>query len=248
MTKSTVKYHNHTFSDKEIAQIARVSFDNFDNNGELVTNKKDFGLLGWLIIDGHTSPFRHPSISFIFEVSLDIFAQMSTHKIGVQMSDTAFNSKSYRYVSACEFDRVELREAVTNKKQGSGVVMDDKILDRMVTDSVASSYATYRNLIDIDIANETARRLLPQCTMTKVIATGTLNAWMNFVALRTAPNAQKEVRMVANQVNDILTPLYPMTMFWLHKLIAAQEKMRQALHAERKELLANYDNETWGIK
>lgn len=248
MTKSTVKYHNHTFSDKEIAQVARVSFDNFDNNGELVTDKKDFGLIGFLMTEGHTSPFRHPSISFIFEVSLDIFAQMSTHKIGVQMSNTSFNSISHRYKSPSQFDKVELREAVTNKKQGSGAVIDDPRLNKMVTDSVASSYATYRNLIDNGIANETARRLLPQCTMTKVIATGTLDAWMNFVALRTAPDAQKEVRMVANQVNSILTSLYPVTMFWLHKLILAQEKMRQELHKERRKLLANYNDETWGIK
>ena len=90
-----------------------------------------------------------------------------------------------------------------------GIVVPD-------TDSVESLFENikqaYMNMIANGVAPEQARMILPQATYTEFYMTGNLRAWAHFLHLRLDGHAQLEVQQVAQQVADILTPLFPVSM------------------------------------
>lgn len=240
MTKIKVTYLMHTDDDATIAQIARVSFDNLD---KITSTADDVGLLFYLMFAGHTSPFRHPIVRFLFDVPLDVFAQMSTHKVGVAMLDVSFNSKSHRYVSPSEIDAIEFREAVKDKKQGSGAQLNLPALRTQYNSVASEAWQAYTNAINAtsnNVAAECARRILPQATMTRIVGTGTLFAWLNFLELRNTDDTQAETRVVAAKIRSILKKHYPATMFAHDILCKKLQRMKKSLLDDKKNHVQKY--------
>jgi len=62
----------------------------------------------------------------------------------------------------------------------------------------------YTKLIREGVRKEDARFVLPEATHTELIVTGNLQAWLDFIKLRSNPAAQWEIREVAKQINNIL--------------------------------------------
>lgn len=67
----------------------------------------------------------------------------------------------------------------------------------------------YEHLIELGVAPEQARFVLPQGVLTEWVSTGSLYAWARFYNLRTDPHAQKEIQDLAKMVGEIIEPLYP---------------------------------------
>lgn len=240
MTKANVTYLMHTDDDATIAQIARVSFDKLDKK---TSTADDVGLIFYLIFEGHTSPFRHPTVRFLFDVPLDVFAQMSTHKVGVAMLDVSFNSKSHRYVSPSEIDEIEFREAVKDKKQGSGEPLNLPALRTQYNSVASEAWQAYTNAIDStsnNVAAECARRILPQATMTRIVGSGSLCAWLNFLELRNTDDTQAETRVVAAKIRSILKKHYPATMFAHDILCKKLQRMKKSLRDDKKNYVQKY--------
>lgn len=63
---------------------------------------------------------------------------------------------------------------------------------------------TYSKLIEDGYKKEDARCILPASISTKLLVVGNLQAWKDFLKLRTAPKAQWEIREVANEIESIL--------------------------------------------
>lgn len=64
---------------------------------------------------------------------------------------------------------------------------------------------TYHNFIEeYNIPKEDARYLLPNACKTRLVVSGNLQAWMDFIKLRTDKAAQWEIREIAEQIRDIL--------------------------------------------
>lgn len=59
------------------------------------------------------------------------------------------------------------------------------------------------------IAPEQARMVLPMSFMTEFYWTASFEAVMNVVRLRTAPDAQEEIRNLARQIQDIVVAAFP---------------------------------------
>lgn len=70
-------------------------------------------------------------------------------------------------------------------------------------------HGLYKHMINVGVAPEQARFVLPQGAMTEWVWTGSLLAFARFYNLRKKPNAQKEVKDLALLVGDIIAPLYP---------------------------------------
>ena len=58
------------------------------------------------------------------------------------------------------------------------------------------------------VAPEQARMILPQSMMTEWIWTGSLLAYARFYNLRSKPDAQKEIQIIADKVDKIMSVLY----------------------------------------
>ena len=70
---------------------------------------------------------------------------------------------------------------------------------------------TYLRMIADDVAPEQARFILPQGVFTEWVWTGSLQAWARFYNQRSDPHAQQEIQELAQMVDDIIAPLFPVS-------------------------------------
>lgn len=73
------------------------------------------------------------------------------------------------------------------------------------------AWDAYQNLLKLDVAKEVARMALPVNIFTKFYVTGNLRNWLSFLSLRAESHALYEIRAVAEQIEGILSELYPVT-------------------------------------
>ena len=66
----------------------------------------------------------------------------------------------------------------------------------------------YKNALDMGIAKEQARALLPEgLTQSTLYMAGTLRSWLHYCDLRCANGTQKEHMLIAEKCKDIITKL-----------------------------------------
>lgn len=229
-----VEYIEHWGSDLTPVNAARVSFDKESDwerqHWDPVTLKedvelrelsaKDAKLIHYLAKNKHTSCFEHQGATLRLKVPIFIARQIQRHRT------FSYNEVSRRYVK----DNLEFylpdkwRKAADNVKQGSS---DEEVPDGWALSAfglagtcaeleanmvVRTLKMCYENMLEHGVAPEQARMLLPQNLYTSFYMSGNLRAWSHFLSLRLDSHAQKEVQDVAQQVADILKPLYPVSM------------------------------------
>jgi len=184
--------------DMSVVKAARVSYGN-ESKGE----KEDQKLIQYLMNHNHGTPFEH--IVFTFHIKCPIFVarQWFRHRIG------SFNEISGRYTELCtEFHIPEMfRENKTANHQAS--IAGDFSEDDVASMRTEWDYAldivesTYHSLLEKGVAREQARAILPLGTYTEFYWTVNLRSLFNFLSLRTADDAQEEMRDYANVVKEI---------------------------------------------
>jgi thymidylate synthase (FAD) len=73
------------------------------------------------------------------------------------------------------------------------------------------AYATYERLVEQGVAREVARAVLPVGAYTEFFWTVNARSLMNFVSLRAAETAQREIRRYADAVETFLAQRMPVT-------------------------------------
>lgn len=69
---------------------------------------------------------------------------------------------------------------------------------------------SYRRLRDeYKLSRQEARDVLPLCVKTEMVMCGSVDAWLNFIKLRTAPTAHPDAQKMANEVKSLLMAQYP---------------------------------------
>jgi thymidylate synthase (FAD) len=191
-------------SDLTVVNAARVSL------GKEVTEftEKDARLLSYLAEHDHVSPFFHPQARFRLKMPIWMAREWFRHTVGFSR-----NEVSRRYVDDLpEFFLPEaLRTRSATKKQGSNddVHDQDELFRQFMVEECTGALATYTLLIGQGVCPEQARMVLPQSMMTEFIETGSLAAYARLVKLRTSPDAQKEIRDVAEMVSKAMSEAFP---------------------------------------
>jgi thymidylate synthase (FAD) len=221
-------------SDLTVVNAARVSFDkesylDFEEVGHPASLRyflkdKDAKLINYLAKHNHWSPFAHTSIQLRVKAPIFVGRQLVKHQVG-----GVWNEVSRRYVdSEPEFWFPEVwRGRPVNAKQGSSGVVDsaDTVLTAMsfhedltVTklelwpqDSVQLMVDHYNHMLKAGVAPEQARMILPQNMQTEWYWTGSLMFFCRVCRERLAPGAQQETREVAEQIAEIVAPLFPVS-------------------------------------
>lgn len=205
-------------ADIDVVNAARVSFAK--KSGELspgVLSYKDINLIRYLAEHNHVIPFAHPQIRMHLEVPLFILRQLERHKIGAISTekDVPQSEVSRRYVSGDPtFYKPDYwRPSAANKKQGSLDEQHPFSGDyQEIGENIYIACSTYyKQMIDDGICPEQARMILPQAMYTEVIITGSLLYWARVYNQRSDEHAQKEVQLVAAQIDEIMTPLFPVS-------------------------------------
>jgi thymidylate synthase (FAD) len=93
-----------------------------------------------------------------------------------------------------------------DKKQGSDGVVQTFVSD---WDTYNHPLKIYTDLLKDGVCPEQARMVLPQSTMTEWYWSGSLDAFADMCRLRLPSDTQQETRVVAQQINNIMQPLFP---------------------------------------
>ena len=234
------EYENHYLNDTAVANYARHSFaslaknftDNQNNNlirflargmakgdwFELVqqlesgmsAEEADELAVYLRKIPEHWVPFGHPQITLRMSAPVPIRTQCFKHKIGFVESE-----ESRRYIKSVPtfYFPEYFRKAAANVKQGSDDIPHER------NDYWMASYQqtcdegkdNYLAAIADGVCPEQARFFLPQGTEVNWVWTGSLYAYANLYNQRSDSHAQKEVQLLANQVDKIIQPLFPVS-------------------------------------
>lgn len=157
----------------------------------------------------HWVPFGHPQITLRMQAPIPIRVQAFKHKIGFVESE-----ESRRYISTRPevFTPPFFRAKAENVKQGSGDAHD--LSDAWLAEykrQTSKSVTLYQAMIHDGICPEQARFILPQGCEVNWVWTGSLYAFANFYNQRSDSHAQKEVQDLADQVGNIIAPLFPVS-------------------------------------
>jgi thymidylate synthase (FAD) len=207
MIKAT--YIDHMGSDLTVANAARVSFGKTsemedDPWGPPKLKAKDDKLIRYLAKHKHISPFGHCFASFHVKAPIFVARQLVKHKF------LRWNEISRRYVDdEPEFYEPDVwRGRSADKKQGSEGIIN-VILDQEV--QWHRQLTTYKHLLSEGVAPEQARMVLPQSTMTEWYWSGSLDAFADMCRLRCASDTQYETRLLADNINEEMSKLFPVS-------------------------------------
>ena len=187
-------------------KAARVSFGDDSLKGV----EKDTKLLRYLMEHAHTSPFEQCSITFNIRMPIFVMRQFVRHRT------FRLNEESGRYSEMSDSFAIptSLRKQSSSNMQGS----DESFRFSDQQESVAieairvhceRSYRLYQDLLEMGVAKEQARIILPLNLMTKVSVNCDLHNLMHFLKLRLDSHAQLEIRQLAMAMLEIFSSEYP---------------------------------------
>lgn len=186
-----------------VAYAARVSSPHQDKD-------QYEGLLKYCWRKGHVSIFETVSATVEIETSLAIATQILRHR------SFTFQQFSQRYADASGlgFEEVVARKQGVTNRQGSTDVLDRYTKTwfyNLQIELEAHAKRSYDLALEVGIAKECARFLLPQSTTTRLYMTGSLRSWLHYLQVRCTPETQEEHRVVALEVMRALEPVFPLT-------------------------------------
>ena len=198
-------------TDLTVVNAARVSYSKESKSFTV----KDEKLIKYLAEHEHWSPFAHASMQFRIKAPVFVARQLVKHQVGL-----VWNEVSRRYVDyPPELYKPDAwRGRPINSKQGSdGTVELGQTIDHNLETTMQSCLILYNTMIEKGVAPEQARMVLPQSMMTEWYWSGTLMAFSRICNLRCKPDTQKETREVAENINKLVEPLFPVSWKALRK-------------------------------
>ena len=190
-------------AEQTMAYIARVS------NPSNQDNEKYAGLLKYCIKHNHWSVFEQSTMTLEIETTRAIAAQILRHR------SFTFQEFSQRYAQTNSLGDIalpELRRQDHKNRQNSTDDLDPNVIDtlnKQMQTLFDSSLALYNQMIELDVAKECARSVLPLNTVTRLYMSGTIRSWLHYVDLRGSNGTQKEHMQIARSVGEILDTEVP---------------------------------------
>lgn len=207
----SVRFIESWGSDERIIEAARMStgkgFQGWDTDAKL---------LAYLYSNKHATPFEMAGM--VLEVKAPIFVFREWHRHRTQ----SYNEMSARYIPLPDdnyipsVERVVNGAAPTGNRQAQGVAAPAD--QRAACVWLASLNALYEQAerayqagLELGVPKELARLVVPVGRYSRMRASANLRNWLAFLTLRTAPNAQWEIRQYANAVCHFVAERFPRT-------------------------------------
>ena len=190
-------------AEKTMAYIARVS------NPSNQDNENYSGLLKYCIKHNHWSVFEQSTMTLEIETTRAIAAQILRHR------SFTFQEFSQRYADSNKLGNIklpDLRKQDLKNRQNSTDDLDPKIiqsLNMQMGTLIGSSLSLYNQMLELGVAKECARMILPLCTPTKIYMTGSCRSWIHYINLRSAHGTQKEHMDIAEGCREVFTEQFP---------------------------------------
>lgn len=202
-----VRLVDHMGNDLSIIRAARVSYDADWRTGE--DAGKDEKLIGYLMKNHHTSPFEAVTFTFEVKAPLFVFRQWHRHRTW------SYNEVSARYSELPEeFYVPELSDITTQSTSNKQMRTDAQhpqavLMQSYMRKSMMDAFALYKELLAQGCPRELARSVLPTSTYSRMFATVDLHNLFHFLRLRLHEHAQKEIRVYAEAMLELVEPIVP---------------------------------------
>lgn len=202
-------------SDLTPVNAARVSFGTRSNK----FTPRDRRLVNYLAKHKHHSPFRHQHLTFEMKAPEFVMRQAYKHVVGAETTsssctkDHAWNEISGRYVPVRDFYTPNIFRAQSddNKQASEGTVADQEAAAQAWDEGFGVCMIAYKKLLDMGVAKEQARCILPLNQYTIVYWTASFQAVMNFIELRDKPDSQWEIQQYASAMRELVEESFPET-------------------------------------
>ena len=214
--ENTVRVLDHGFvrlddamaSDLSVVNAARVSFARRKDE----MDESDEGLIRFLMRDRHGTPFEHNSFRFHIRSPIFVAREWMRHRVG------SFNEFSMRYAKATDEFYVPDADDVRSQVGKPGAYSFEPVSPELAEQTreelravYEQAYATYERLVEAGVARELARSVMPVGAYTEFFWTINARSLMNFVSLRAAETAQREIRRYADACETFLAEQMPVT-------------------------------------
>ncbi len=216
ITENTIPVLDHGFvrlddamaSDLSVVNGARVSFAR--HKAEM--DESDEGLIRFLMRDKHGTPFEHNAFRFHVRAPLFVAREWFRHRVG------SFNEFSMRYAKASDEFYVPEPEDVRSQVGKPGAYSFESVEPELAEQTreelqavYDAAYETYTRLVEQGVARELARLVMPMGAYTEFYWTVNARSLMNFVSLRAAETAQREIRRYAEACERFFAEKMPVT-------------------------------------
>jgi len=216
ITENTIPVLDHGFvrlddamaSDLSVVNGARVSFAR--HKAEM--DESDEGLIRFLMRDRHGTPFEHNAFRFHVRAPLFVAREWFRHRVG------SFNEFSMRYAKATDDFYVPAPDDVRSQVGKPGAYSFEPVAPELAQQTredlqavYDAAYETYTRVVEQGVARELARLVMPMAAYTEFYWTVNARSLMNFVSLRAAETAQREIRRYAEACERFLAEKMPVT-------------------------------------
>jgi thymidylate synthase (FAD) len=214
--EQTIRVLDHGFvrlddamaDDLSVVNAARVSFA----RRRETMDEADAALVRFLMRERHGTPFEHNAFRFHVRAPIFVAREWFRHRIG------SFNEFSMRYARATDDFYLPDPEDVRTQVGKPGAYSFEPVAGELAETAreelravYEQAYAAYERLVEAGVARELARSALPVGAYTEFFWTVNARALMNFVSLRNADAAQREIRRYAEAVEAFLAERMPVT-------------------------------------
>jgi thymidylate synthase (FAD) len=226
-------------SDLDVVNAARVSFakesdwDYRDENGllqqsnwlcplddlyregiaERSLREDDEKVLRWLVRKRHGTPFEHNFFKFHVRAPIFVFREWHRHRIGVSINEESARYSPLQgdfYVPEGDAWRTQVGRPGAYSYEPMHPAESGDWKKEMLK-AYASAYELYEDMMDSGVAKEIARLVLPVGIYSQMIWSCNARSLMNFLSLRNDPQAQREIRLYAEAMEEEFKRLMPIT-------------------------------------
>jgi len=197
-------------SDQRVIEAARMSTDKGFQGWDT-----DARLLAYLYRNQHMTPFEMAGA--VLEIKAPIFVFREWHRHRTQ----SYNELSARYTplpnenylpslarlmqpSTANTQAKAVMPLASNSDLGAWLHRLEKLYE--------TAQDVYTQGLELGVPKELARLPVPVARYSRMRASANLRNWLSFLTLRTAANAQYEIREYAQRVQELLTGIFPRTL------------------------------------
>ena len=191
-------------AEKNMAYVARVSNPNNQENPNYAK------LLGYCIKHNHWSVFEQSFMTLEIETTRGLAAQILRHR------SFTYQEFSQRYADSSllseKIELPELRRQDTKNRQNSIDDIDPFVKQEFeikMRKHFDEAMVLYQSMLDMGVAKECARFVLPLATPTRLYMSGSCRSWIHYITLRSANGTQKEHMEIAEECKKIFAEQFP---------------------------------------
>ena len=202
-------------SDERIIEAARMSTGKgcqgwVNEDG----TERDTKLLRYLWEHQHHTPFEMAGMTVEVQAPIFVLREWQRHRT------QSYNEMSGRYTRLPKrayvptIERLMGAKQSSKNKQGSEEGFSEteaRAVQAAIITAHNRTYTEYEGLLAKGVAREIARLVLPVAQYSRMRASANLRNWLHFLDLRTAPDAQYEIRVYAEAIGELVDECFPHT-------------------------------------